>query len=85
METRVREHQRDIRKPSCNQSVVSKHILEHDHKFKFSDPIILHKEKHIKKREIAEMFYIKKFNNTVNLQKDTDNLNVIYDKLIRTT
>ena len=28
------------------------------------------------------MFYIKKTNNTLNAQKDTDNLNIIYDKVI---
>ncbi|KAL6421510.1 hypothetical protein ACFW04_014281 [Cataglyphis niger] len=35
------------------------------------------------RREIAKMFFIKKFNNTINFQKDTENLNNIYDKLIK--
>ncbi|EFN65592.1 hypothetical protein EAG_10087, partial [Camponotus floridanus] len=35
-------------------------------------------EKYVRKREIAEMFFIKRFNNLINLQKDTDNLNNIY-------
>jgi len=43
---------------------------------------MLHKERNRKKREIAEMFFIKKFNNNINLQKDTENLNPIYDKII---
>jgi len=36
------------------------------------------------KREIAEMFYIKKHNN-INLQKGTDNLNNIYSQIIAST
>ncbi|EFN63540.1 hypothetical protein EAG_16433, partial [Camponotus floridanus] len=39
---------------------------------------ILHSEKYVRKREIAEMFFIKRFNNLINLQKDTDSLNNIY-------
>jgi len=45
-------------------------------------PNILHREGHRKKREIAKMFFIKKYNNNLNLQKDTENLNPIYDKII---
>ncbi|EFN68644.1 hypothetical protein EAG_01215, partial [Camponotus floridanus] len=42
--------------------------------FDWMKPNILHNEKNVRKREIAKMFYIKKFNNIINLQKDTDNL-----------
>jgi len=42
-------------------------------------------EKHTLKREIAEMFYIKKHNNNINLQKDTDNLSNIYNRIINST
>jgi len=46
-------------------------------------PNILHKEKNRRKREIAEIFFIKKYKNkSLNLQKNTDNLNPIYDKII---
>jgi len=45
---------------------------------------ILHKERNRKKREIAEMFFIKKFDNNINLQRDTENLNSIYDSIILT-
>lgn len=65
-----------------NLSVISKHKLEFNHEFDWTNPNILHREKHIKKREIAEMFYIKKNNNTINSQKDTENLNSVYDKII---
>ncbi|EFN62507.1 hypothetical protein EAG_13809, partial [Camponotus floridanus] len=49
-----------------------------NHDFDWSLPVILHNEKHVRKREVAEMFSIKKFDNTINLQKDTENLNNIY-------
>jgi len=31
---------------------------------------------------LHNMFYIKKFDNNINLQKDTENLNSIYDSII---
>ncbi|XP_011861774.1 PREDICTED: uncharacterized protein LOC105558604 [Vollenhovia emeryi] len=83
--TRIKEHCNDIKKPTSNHSVVSKHRTTFGHEFDWSNPLILHKERHYRRREIAEMFFIKKFNNTINLQKDTENLNTIYDKIVRLT
>ncbi|XP_011858314.1 PREDICTED: uncharacterized protein LOC105555883 [Vollenhovia emeryi] len=84
--TRINEHRNDIKKPVDNHSVVSKHRNLAGHEFDWSNPLILHKEPHFKKREIAEMFYIKKSHDyTINLQQDTDNLSAIYDKIVRTT
>jgi len=62
--------------------VVTDHRLTFNHDFDWLKPNILHKERNRKKREIAEMFYIKKFDNNINLQKDTENLNSIYDCII---
>ncbi|EFN73622.1 hypothetical protein EAG_08419, partial [Camponotus floridanus] len=50
-----------------NHSVISKHRLESGHDFDWSKPNILHNEKYVRKREIAEMFFIKRFNNLINL------------------
>ncbi|KAL6421570.1 hypothetical protein ACFW04_014304 [Cataglyphis niger] len=69
-----------VYKINC-KNCISKHKLEFNHDFDWSAPDILHNEKHLRKREIAEMFFIKKFDNTINSQKDTENLNNIYDKL----
>jgi len=80
--TRIKEHMNNIKNPSGNFSVVTEHRLSFNHNFDWDNPNFLHKEKNRKKREIAEMFFIKKFNNTINLQKDTENLNPIYDKII---
>ncbi|KAL6421189.1 hypothetical protein ACFW04_013742 [Cataglyphis niger] len=83
LSTRVKEHFNNIKMHASNLSVVSKHKLEFNHDLDWSAPDIFHNEKHLRKREIAEMFFIKKFDNTINSQKDTENLNNIYDKLIK--
>jgi len=80
--TRVKEHFNNIKNTSGNYSVVSNHRLLFNHDFQWDKPIILHKERNKKKREISEMFLIKKFDNNINLQKDTENLNPIYNKLL---
>ncbi|EFN69164.1 hypothetical protein EAG_14521, partial [Camponotus floridanus] len=68
----------NIKLHESNHSVISKHRLESRHDFDWLKPNILHNEKYVRKREIAEMFFIKKFNNLINLQKGTDSLNNIY-------
>ncbi|KAL6420081.1 hypothetical protein ACFW04_014146 [Cataglyphis niger] len=80
LSTRVKEHFNNIKMHASNLSVISKHKLEFDD-FDWSAPDILHNEKHVRKREIVETFFIEKFDNTINSQKDTENLNNIYDKL----
>lgn len=85
LSTRIREHNRDIRKHVSNPSVISKHRITRGHDFNWSQSKILHREKHTRKREIAEMFFIKKHTNTINSQRDTENLSAIYDKLIKAT
>lgn len=82
VETRMREHCNNIKKDESSYSVVSKHRLMNGHDFDWS-PQILHRENHTKKREIAEMFFIKRNSNTVNLQRDTENLSPIYTEIIR--
>jgi len=82
------ELRNNIKNPSCNQSVVTNHRLSFNYDFDWNKPDILHREGNKKKREIAEMFFIKKFkkyNNSINMQMDTDNLNLIYDRLITKT
>jgi len=80
--TRVKEHLNNIKSTSNNYSVVSNHRLLFNHDFQWDKPNILHKERNRNKREIAEMFLIKKHDNNINLQKDTENLNSIYNKLL---
>jgi len=80
---RIKEHTNNIKLHTSNQSVINKHRNDFLHDFNWTVFNILHQEKHTTKREIAEMFYIKKFNNTINLQKDTESLNPIYDRVIK--
>src|SRR5580765_6586553 len=80
---RINEHRRNINNSSSNFSVVSEHRLNFDHEFDWSNPSVLHKENHRKKREIAEMYFIKKLNSAINLQKDTENFSTTYDCLFR--
>ncbi|EFN61460.1 hypothetical protein EAG_09656, partial [Camponotus floridanus] len=58
--TRVKKHFNDIKLHESNLSVIGKHKLEFNHDFNWSIPVILHNEKHVRKREIAEMFFIKR-------------------------
>ena len=85
LETRIKKHRCDIRKNVDSHSVVSKHRLSHNHDFNWHQPKILYKEKQFKKREIAEMLFIKKHDCTINLQKDTESLPSIYNRVIGVT
>lgn len=85
LKTRINEHNNDVKKHESNFSVVSKHRTQLNYKFNFMSPEILYKEKNRKKREIAEMFFIKKFRNNINLQKDTEGWPDVYDRIIDLT
>ncbi|EZA47976.1 hypothetical protein X777_14520, partial [Ooceraea biroi] len=74
VETRLKEHRADVRKVVSDQSVVSKHRLTFNHEFDWSDPDVLHRDAFNRRREIAEMYFIKKQDRPVNLQKDADSL-----------
>ncbi|EZA59379.1 hypothetical protein X777_00500, partial [Ooceraea biroi] len=65
-----------------NQSVVSKHRSGVNHEFDWHNVDVLHEEKHLKKREIAEMFFIKRNFYSINLQRDTENWSGIYDTVL---
>ncbi|EZA54490.1 hypothetical protein X777_05745 [Ooceraea biroi] len=80
--TRIKEHRSDIRKHFSNHSVISAHRSNINHDFNWNNPIILHQEEHTKKREVAEMFFIKRHTNTINLQKDMEGLHDIYDNIL---
>ena len=46
LETRIKEHRNDIKKPVNNHSVVTKHRLSQNHYFDWLNPKILYKERH---------------------------------------
>ncbi|EZA59834.1 hypothetical protein X777_16036 [Ooceraea biroi] len=74
LKVRINEHRSDIKKHQSNWSVVSKHRMENGHTFDWSNVAVLHQEKYLRKREMAEMLFIKRSSNAINLQKDTDSL-----------
>ncbi|EZA47026.1 hypothetical protein X777_17025 [Ooceraea biroi] len=80
--TRVREHRSAITKREGNWSVVSRHRASLFHDFEWSRVDILHREQHLRKREVAEMIFIKRHHNAINLQKDIENLPCVYDPIL---
>ncbi|XP_011342708.1 uncharacterized protein LOC105282454 [Ooceraea biroi] len=72
LSVRVNEHKLNIKKRDDDLSVGSRHRIINDHNFDWSNVKILHQETHVRKREIAEMIFIRKQNNSINLQKDTE-------------
>ncbi|EZA58083.1 hypothetical protein X777_01464 [Ooceraea biroi] len=85
LDTRINEHRAGIKKHSGNLSVVSNHRLTNDHDFDWSKRNILHYESNNRKREIAEMFCVKKNPKTINLKRDTENLSDVYDGIVTNT
>ncbi|EZA55463.1 hypothetical protein X777_04574 [Ooceraea biroi] len=83
LEVRIKEHKCDIKKHVSNQSVVSKHRLSNNHEFDWVNTKVLHQESHWKRREIAEMCFIKRQEHSINVQKDTENLLDVYDSIFK--
>lgn len=82
LETRIKEHNSNIKKHYSNYSVISKHRTVLGHDFDWPNVTILHNEQNSKKREIGEMIFIKKHKDSINLQRDTENLNEIYNTIL---
>ncbi|EZA49027.1 hypothetical protein X777_12835, partial [Ooceraea biroi] len=82
LKTRIKEHMSDINKHPDNLSVVSQHRIVNSHEFSWNNVNILHKEDHFKKREIAEMIFIKQSSDAINSQRYTNNLPSIYDNIL---
>ncbi|EZA49804.1 hypothetical protein X777_11966, partial [Ooceraea biroi] len=85
LDTRSKEHKVDIRKDFSNHSVVSKHRVTNGHEFDWDNKNILHYETNNRKREITEMFFIKRNSSAINLKRDTENLLDIYDVIVENT
>ena len=77
---RVKEHERDKE----NKSVIATHQRTENHTVDWKNIQILDREKDYTKRIISEMLHINLNHNTINRIEDTQNLNVIYKKLLRT-
>ena len=63
-----------------NKTSLAGHLFNTEHKFIFEETDILDVEPNFLKRNISEMYFIKK-NNTVNFRSDVENLNSVYNQL----
>ncbi|EZA46430.1 hypothetical protein X777_00167 [Ooceraea biroi] len=83
VQKRIKEHKSDISKHEGCRSVVSDHRLNNDHDFDWQNIEILHHESHLRKRLVAEMYFIKRHPEAINIQKDTDGFPVLYEPILR--
>lgn len=85
LKTRCEEHKNNIKYKEKYHNVITKHILKNnkEHDMEWEKVEILHREKHWKKRKVAEMVFIKKEEkNSLNKMTDLDELPVIYNTII---
>jgi len=79
--TRTKEHRSHILRNTSQKSVITNHRML-NHEFKWDEIEVLDREPVLNKRLTSEMIFIKRQRNSLNLQSDTDNLNVAYLPLL---
>ncbi|KYN22630.1 hypothetical protein ALC57_04969, partial [Trachymyrmex cornetzi] len=82
LKTRIAEHRNHIRWNTSSKSVITEHRLQQGHDFNWNDIRILDEEHCYNKRLVSEMLNIKKQNNNLNLQTDTEGLHKSYIPII---
>jgi len=80
--TRIKEHKGDYNKKIGTLSVISNHRLKNNHEFNWGETRILDKELSYTKRLVSEMIFIKRQNNGLNKQSDTELLSDAYLPII---
>ena len=83
LKTRIKEHKADIRKPSSEISVVSRHRMNEMHELDWDNIRILDREQSLAKRRISEMIHIKRQTSGINKQSDTEGLPEVYFPLLK--
>lgn len=85
LQKRLAQHKRDCNITNIDnpKSGLAIHHFSEGHNFEFSKVEVLDKETNLKKRLFLEMAHIQKNPNTVNLNTDTQNLNIVYNNLIK--
>jgi len=78
LRTRIREHINNLKQDQTKHSVISEHILNHNHNFDWDNTVILDREPRFYKRIISEMIHIKEQNFSLNLNSDTELLDESY-------
>jgi len=82
LKTRIKEHFNNIKLDESRHSVITQHILKHNHSFNWKDIKIFDSESNYNKRLISEMLHIKEQVNGINLKKDTECLDESYFNLL---
>ena len=78
----MKEHRANIKLDPSRHSVISEHILEFDHSFKWGNVRILDNEHNFYKRLTSEMIHIKEQKIVINSQKDSESLNNVYTEIL---
>lgn len=69
--------------PDSSQSSLSQHLREEKHHIEMDNVKIIAKESNYRKRSILEMIKIKKCNNNINKQDDSEYIQSTYDNIIK--
>nr|XP_039270061.1 uncharacterized protein LOC120344816 [Styela clava] len=82
LETRRKEHQRDVKQKKFEKSALSKHALSTNHSIDWDNSRILEHEIHYRKRLFLESYHINKEKNSMN-DKETTLFPHVYKSLFR--
>ncbi|EFN62667.1 hypothetical protein EAG_05277, partial [Camponotus floridanus] len=78
LHTGIEEHKKHITRNTSSRSVITDHRLDSSHEFKLDEIKVLNNEPIFHKCFISEMLFIKRQNNGLNLQSDTECLHHNY-------
>lgn len=82
--TRIKKQRAHISRDVTQSSPIMNHRVDFNHDFDWENVKIVDIEKHYLKRLISEVIHIKKQDNGINLQSDTQLLHIIYFPLLHT-
>lgn len=80
--TRVRERRRNYMEDPSKHTVLTKHMLEFDHRFEFERAKIIGKGRFLKNKIIHETFEIIRYRNSINLRYEKPNIYEFYTSLL---
>jgi len=82
IKTKIKQHRNNIRMDEIRHSIITDHILNHQHTFDWNIIKIMDSESNYNKRLISEMLHIKDKKNSINSRKDIKLLDESYICLI---
>jgi len=82
LKTRLKEHKNNIKLDQSRHSVISQHITECNHSFDWEGIKIMDRETKFHKRIVSEMIHIKEQKIGLNLNSDTELLDLSYSHIL---